>query len=175
MSTFPAQYFGSATSIVNQTNVGPNTLSAQIGSGGGGGGGAIPVIVATFYDPTTFYSPSVLYPSLNPLPPFTATYTPAVDGKFVINANAVFLRDGGTPTLWYFVINGGPTASVVPIASSRISTYDPYVTQGNCTALGTLTATAGQEATINLSFAPVAFSGDEGIILASWNVIFYPS
>lgn len=39
MSSFPAQYFGSATSIVNQTNVGVNTLSAQISAGGGGGGG----------------------------------------------------------------------------------------------------------------------------------------
>jgi hypothetical protein len=39
MSSYPAQYFGSATAIVNQTNVGVNSLSAQINSAGGGGGG----------------------------------------------------------------------------------------------------------------------------------------
>ena len=39
MSSYPAQYFGVATPIVNQTNAGVNTLTSQIASGGGGGGG----------------------------------------------------------------------------------------------------------------------------------------
>lgn len=49
MTSYPAQYFGSATPIINQTNVGSNTLSAQItsGGGGGGGGGGTDIIVSS--------------------------------------------------------------------------------------------------------------------------------
>ena len=39
MTSYPAQYFGSAKPIVNQTNSGVNSLVAQVASGGGGGGG----------------------------------------------------------------------------------------------------------------------------------------